>query len=351
VDEEQALLAAVRANPNDSTLRLAFADWLLEHDQVERSEWIRDLEIFWWMGPDYVSPMPAILEWLKLTDPIERDKAGPVIRRLGNAVVEPLRGAFNSGGEQLRQGIAEIFSWIRDGTPLPVPQLIVSVRSPDLPTTRLAVIELGWHGPAAAPALPALIEAWDRIDEEATDELSVRGFGCTLARTFGQIGPAAIAAAPLLTEALASSYSLAAIAQDALVAIGPCVVGVVCREVGRLGSAQQRGISIIAKVATDPIPYYHQLLRDPDISRESQRLVMEELVKANAVTSGTTAELEQLLQAQDGWVRFHAARAVFDLGPGALEALSVISDLVGNHDTALDNAAREWLQKHGFPLR
>jgi uncharacterized protein (TIGR02996 family) len=39
--EEQALLAAIRAAPEDDLPRLVFADWLDEHRQPERAEFIR----------------------------------------------------------------------------------------------------------------------------------------------------------------------------------------------------------------------------------------------------------------------------------------------------------------------
>jgi uncharacterized protein (TIGR02996 family) len=38
---EAALLRAIRANPDEDTPRLAYADWLDEHDQPERAEFIR----------------------------------------------------------------------------------------------------------------------------------------------------------------------------------------------------------------------------------------------------------------------------------------------------------------------
>src|SRR5262245_6221461 len=41
MSEEDAILAAIYANPDDDTPRLVFADWLDEHDQPERAEFIR----------------------------------------------------------------------------------------------------------------------------------------------------------------------------------------------------------------------------------------------------------------------------------------------------------------------
>jgi uncharacterized protein (TIGR02996 family) len=39
--EEDSLLAAIAAEPDDDTVRLAYADWLDEHGQSERAEFIR----------------------------------------------------------------------------------------------------------------------------------------------------------------------------------------------------------------------------------------------------------------------------------------------------------------------
>jgi uncharacterized protein (TIGR02996 family) len=41
MDEREALVAAIAANPDDDTPRLAFADWLQEHGEDDRAEFIR----------------------------------------------------------------------------------------------------------------------------------------------------------------------------------------------------------------------------------------------------------------------------------------------------------------------
>ena len=184
----------------------------------------------------------------------------------------------------------------------------------------------------------------------AHDELIDLRFHWAIVHVWRNIGPLAIKAVPYLMQVLGWSI-YAGVAQDAILAIGPGAVDAICQNIGSLEHAQTLGISLVAKLAKDSTHYIHQLLRDPNVSPVSRRQLVEELVKTDALTAGATAELEQLLQDPDGWVRFHAARAVFELGPAALEALSVISDLVGNSDETLDNAAREWLRTHGFPLR
>ena len=41
MSDEQALLRAIRAAPEDDTVRLVYADWLEENGQPERAEFIR----------------------------------------------------------------------------------------------------------------------------------------------------------------------------------------------------------------------------------------------------------------------------------------------------------------------
>jgi uncharacterized protein (TIGR02996 family) len=41
MSERDAFLRAIAADPTDDTVRLAFADWLDEHDEAKRAEFIR----------------------------------------------------------------------------------------------------------------------------------------------------------------------------------------------------------------------------------------------------------------------------------------------------------------------
>jgi uncharacterized protein (TIGR02996 family) len=287
VNEEQALVAAIRADPNDNTRRLAFADWLDEHDQPERAAWMRDIEIFWWMGPDYVSPLPQILKQLRHKDPIERDKAGPIVERLRGAAALMLRAAFATRSRKLRRGIAEIFSWVRDGIPRSLPELIEDARSEDEDTARIAVAELDWHGPAAAPAVPVLVEVWERwqaIDDDHGGDYPV----CkSIAQFFERIGPSAIEAAPLLALAFRAEDDLTEFVRRAIKAVRPAAVS------AKLG----------------------QLLNDP------------------------TRWLQQL-----AIVAF--SREMF----GSLEAERILRDVVNNPDINLADAARQTFKTYGIPL-
>jgi len=45
--ERESFLAAIRAAPHDDLRRLAFADWLDEHEEPERAEFVRVQVEFW----------------------------------------------------------------------------------------------------------------------------------------------------------------------------------------------------------------------------------------------------------------------------------------------------------------
>jgi uncharacterized protein (TIGR02996 family) len=282
--EEQALVAAIRADPNDNTLRLAFADWLDEHDQPERAAWVRDVEIFWWMGPEYTSPLPQILQQLRHEDPTERDKAGPVVERLRAAAAPMLHEAFAAGNWDLRRSIAEIFSWIRDGIPRPLPELIADMGSNHDDVVRMAMVELRWHGSAAAPAVHALIRDWERWVGQNVRSAGAEDLGRLIVNVLEQIGRPALEAVPFLVTGLGRNYLLAEAVSRAIMAMG-------------LLSAMP--------------------------------------------------ELERLLRHSSDWVRFNAAAVLVHASWHSSEAVSVLSGLRHHTDTSLARAARDLLRAYG----
>jgi uncharacterized protein (TIGR02996 family) len=122
MNEEAAFLTAIKKKPKDRTARLVFADWLQERDDP-RAAWVRDDAIWEWMKPDAAPPLPRILA------SVERTSRVPVaaLRALAPGVVPELLKAlakFPSGpAYHLQRGMQEI-------------------------------------GPAAEPALPALLAAF-----------------------------------------------------------------------------------------------------------------------------------------------------------------------------------------------
>src|SRR5262245_47076157 len=79
---EAAFLGAICANPDDDTARLAFADWLDEHDDPKRAQFIRDqIEL---ARIDEADPRyPALLARARrsgvLTDPTQRFESERVL--------------------------------------------------------------------------------------------------------------------------------------------------------------------------------------------------------------------------------------------------------------------------------
>lgn len=87
--EEQGLLNAIAEAPDDLAPRLIFADWLEEHDDM-RAPWLRDPELFEWMGITVDNPIPKLSQaWeeaIASLDYVPRDQQNTThekIERLG----------------------------------------------------------------------------------------------------------------------------------------------------------------------------------------------------------------------------------------------------------------------------
>ena len=66
MNEEEALLEAVRQNPADDTVRLAYADWLDEHGRSPQATWIRaSIALHTWIPGRGEAPKPKELSSLQ----------------------------------------------------------------------------------------------------------------------------------------------------------------------------------------------------------------------------------------------------------------------------------------------
>src|SRR5262245_18554116 len=92
--DESAFLIAIREG--DDTARLAFADWLEERGDV-RAAWVRDAEVFEWMGPSASDPLAAMLEAAASEESDRSRPAWLALPRLGAAVVPRLLEAIEAG--------------------------------------------------------------------------------------------------------------------------------------------------------------------------------------------------------------------------------------------------------------
>ncbi|MCI0701325.1 MAG: TIGR02996 domain-containing protein [Planctomycetia bacterium] len=66
MSDEAAFLRAIQANPADSTAKLVYADWLDEHGEQERAEYVRD---FARRDGTYKPPMRSHVAPLSLRGP------------------------------------------------------------------------------------------------------------------------------------------------------------------------------------------------------------------------------------------------------------------------------------------
>lgn len=215
MDHEAAFLSAIRAAPGDATTRLVFADWLEERGDP-RAAWVRDDAIWEWMAPDATHPVPRLLAAapaIRLSTPPARRpdpallaRVGSVLARLGPAVVMEVRRWLRGHPDHWPCREVQDFVAAHPPTPLrAIDELRAELHKPSWYDQWEATLDLGFHGPAAAVALPDLYAGSDHDDLglmqdelDPEDELVINAFF----RTVGRIGPAAAGAAIDLAENL-----------------------------------------------------------------------------------------------------------------------------------------------------
>ena len=245
--EEPALLASIAAG--DDTARLALAD-LLEERGDARSPWVRDARVFPWMLPGLRDPLPALLA---AVEEEQREEALEVLPLLGAAAVPALLERVESGdgwaGFVLGSMKAEEVSPV-------LPRLIVLVGSADVGIAVPAAYALKAVGPAAAPALPALVRLLPADDRGDYDHWEEAAF---LAEVFAAMKAAARPAVPGLARLLWVCHEEAL---ATLVAIGPTGVPDLLDAVETL--AEDRYIlasSPLAAMAAESLPHLRFALR------------------------------------------------------------------------------------------
>jgi uncharacterized protein (TIGR02996 family) len=215
--ELTAFLAAIQANTGEDTVRLAFADWLEEHDDP-RSEWVRDVELWEWMAPDLGEPVTRILA--ALANPAERRSLWQLFNKFGPTTVPVVRAWVR---ELPDERFPRVYDYLKQAHPpelAAVATLMNSIRTGTWYDVWEAVVDLGFHGPAAAEAVDLLLKLpehtkWDEFsDRYHRDENPIDS---TVARTLAALGPAAKKAAPMLAESGWYNES----AWDALLVIKP----------------------------------------------------------------------------------------------------------------------------------
>jgi uncharacterized protein (TIGR02996 family) len=68
VSDEAAFLAALKANPADDTARLVYADWLDEHAEVGKAEYLRLVAALGQMREEYALDQPPVTRLLAMSE-------------------------------------------------------------------------------------------------------------------------------------------------------------------------------------------------------------------------------------------------------------------------------------------
>jgi uncharacterized protein (TIGR02996 family) len=211
--DEAAFLAAIAAAPDDALPRLVFADWLEERNDP-RAVWVRDADIWEWMKPDAHDPVPGILNELRLEpwvphpgrreQPDLKAKAERGLLHLGASAIDAVRDWLRTSPDHWPSVTVQIYVATHPPSDLrSVSELMAVLEQTSGVEVWLAVVDLGFQGPAAAPAVSVLTtligkDLWsDLVDNCETHERPIEN---AVNRTLGKIGPAALKAVPWLAE-------------------------------------------------------------------------------------------------------------------------------------------------------
>src|SRR4051812_45648053 len=96
---EATFLAALSAAPSDELLRLAFADWLDDHNDP-RAAWVRDAEIWRHTGPSFQDPIPGLAR--ELGSPQRQKRITQALVLFGVAAVPAVLRAMRTDKEEVR---------------------------------------------------------------------------------------------------------------------------------------------------------------------------------------------------------------------------------------------------------
>src|SRR5262245_27555951 len=128
MNEEEAFIATLVADPSDKTAALVFADWLDERDDP-RGALLRIDEVRCWMYPKYDNPITDMLAALEKGERIVQ--ASEALSLLGEAAVPGLVGLLKHKTPIVRMRAVKVFRRLGPRGKTAIPALLAMVKDKD----------------------------------------------------------------------------------------------------------------------------------------------------------------------------------------------------------------------------
>lgn len=272
------------------------------------------------IGPGAVEAIPGLVKACREEDYRVRSSAAKALTQIGVEAVPVLVKERHFIGVLARIG------------PMAVPSLVESLTGVDGPAKVNAAEALGWIGPGAAEAVPALTAAMrdSRVRAEA-------------AAALGRIGPGTAEAVPALMTALEdakidASYTVA----QALCNIGPQVIPHLVRALeSAVAGVREKAAWALGRIGPGAACAVPALITAFKASQDCERA---QIVVALGRTGGGAVEvvstLVEALQDRNDYVRGKAVSTLSALGWLAKAAVPSLTTIIGNPNES-DDLRRE----------
>jgi uncharacterized protein (TIGR02996 family) len=346
--DEAAFWQALQASPGDEVARLAFADWLDERGDA-RAAWVRDPDVFRWMGPNAPGPIPAMVKALRkgaqmyrLTRAFETVGAPAVPALLAEArgANDPLRGriasvlftmsqataaalpdllrAAEDEGPQVRIVALHGLAPLTRGSPEARARLAAALIDPSNEVQgtalKLLVGERSYPGPEAIPNLLLVLRCGDERQG-------------TAAAALGRIGPAAVEAIPDLVPLLGTDSGF--LAGMALGMIGPASVGPVLEVVPTISPDVRHHVDeALLRVGPAAVPLLREAVEGP--VPETRHVAAELLARLAPDATSVTALTRALEEQTDPEILERVLRALSLLKQAARPAVGAVLRLLSD---------------------
>jgi uncharacterized protein (TIGR02996 family) len=317
-------LDAIRAAPDDVTSRLVFSDWLEERGDL-RCAWLREPDLWPWMEPDLHDPVAALL--LALSEGRWRlwNAARDTLAKLGTPGVAAVRAWMEEAPDARWSDTRGMIEATRPPVLRSVDELNQALKAPTWYVQWLAIVDLGWHGPAAAEVVGTLLKFPLRAESSNTEALEGAIF-----RALGRIGAAAARAIPRLCEALRHPGEVVEQAAEGLRGIGRQAPDELLDHVfasdGR--GLFERSLRILAEVHPDGLGVLDGILR-AEVNFHQGVMIALKIVSSHAdeaaeLVPALMEAIQRPVADGDHTVRLEIARTLVKIGAPARVALPTL---------------------------